>query len=107
MQLQKPIIKYPIFTLSGLVGTVILVILSEVIGFSRANFLPFAGPSYATWVYPIYFLVSFIVAVRFFKLPHRANYYVIAASILVFVWWYAGAEGSLFRNSIPFGIGAI
>ena len=98
--------KYPLFIILGLLGTVALTILSDTIGFSRTNFFPFSGPSYASWVYPVYFLISFLVFRRVLDIPKKANYYIIGAFVVLLIWSYFIFEGELFINPIPFGIDA-
>ena len=89
-----------------MIGTVVLTIISQLIGFSRENFFPLAGPSYAGWVYPVYFLISFLIFAKVFGLPKRAKYYIIAVSIIFTIWLYFAFEGNMFENPIPFGIDA-
>ncbi len=101
------IIKYPAFIISGLIGTVFLTIVSQLVGFSRENFLPFAGPYYAGWVYPVYFFISFMIFAKVFQLPKIAKYYIIAASVIFAILLYFIFEGQMFDNPIPFGIGAV
>lgn len=99
--------RYPAFIILGFIGTTILTIASQLIGFSRMNFLPFNGPYYALWVYPVYFLISFLVFAKVFRLPKRAKYYIIAVSVIFMIWLYFAFEGNMFENPIPFGIGAV
>lgn len=106
MQLSN-ILRYPAFVVAGLVGTAVLIVASELIGFSRANFVAFAGPSYAVWVYPLYFLISFLVFSKVFNLPKKAKYWIVFGFVIFLVWYYLSAEGNMFTNPIPFGIDAI
>ena len=99
--------KYPLFIIAGLLGTIVLIMLSEWIGLSRTSLIPLSGPSYAGWVYPIYFFISFIFFSRIFDLPRRAKYYIFIVAIIFVVWLHFVAfEGNLFTNPIPFGIDA-
>ena len=98
--------KYPLFIILGLLGTSVLVVVSETIGFSRANFIAFADESYAVWVYPFYFLVSFLVFGKVFDISKKAKYYIIGVFIILLLWYYFTSEGGFFVNPIPFGIGA-
>lgn len=101
------IIRYPVFIILGLAGSAVLIIASELIGFSHMNFVALANPSYASWVYPVYFLISFLIFAKVLRLPNRVKYYVIAASIIFAIWLYFVFEGNMFENPIPFGIGAL
>ena len=106
MQLSN-VSKYPAFIILGSIGTVILIIVSELIGFSHMNFVPLASPSYASWVYSVYFLISFLVFAKIFRLPNRSKYYIVAVFIVLTVWLYFAFEGNMFENPIPFGIDAV
>jgi len=99
--------KYPAFVILGLVGTVILIIVSELIGFSHVNFVALASPSYASWVYPVYFLISFLIFRRILGLSKKVNYYIVFVFIVLLIWYYFTDEGGMFMNPIPFGIDAV
>ncbi len=102
------LVKYPAFIIAGLISAIVLVIVSDWIGFSRTSLVPLSGPSYAGWVYPIYFFISFIIFSKIFDLPKRAKYYILAVAVIFTIWLHFVAfEGSLFTNPIPFGVGAI
>ena len=100
--------KYPLFIIAGLVGAVVLIVLSELLGVTRTSFVPLSGASYAGWLYPVYFFVSFKIFSKVFDLPKRAMYYVLFVSVILAVWMHFVAfEGELFTNPIPFGINAM
>jgi len=105
MKLSKPF-SYFAFIILGLIGTVVLIFVSELVGFSHMNFVAFANPSYASWVYPFYFLISFLVFWKVFNLSKRVKYYIIGVFIVLLVWYYFTSEGGFFINPIPFGINA-
>jgi len=71
MKLSKHF-RYFAFILLGLIGTVVLFFVSELIGFSHMNFVAFANPSYASWVYPVYFLISCLVFRKVFDISKKA-----------------------------------
>ncbi len=87
MKLSKHF-RYFAFILLGLIGTVVLFFVSELIGFSHMNFVAFANPSYASWVYPVYFLISCLVFRKVFDISKKANYYIVATFVILLIWSY-------------------
>jgi hypothetical protein len=106
IEIVKYMLKYAGFAISGFIGTVLLIVVSEITQFSHENFTIFSGPSWALWVYPFYFLISFLIFYRIFRLPKRTIGVIIILFTLIFIWQYFSLEGAMFENPIPFGISA-
>jgi hypothetical protein len=86
--------------------TIILIIIGEYIGLTNLNLLPLGGPSWALWLYPVYFLLVYLILFFVFKLPKKYFWCFIILGVVVFIIFYIITNGNLFVNPVPFGHGA-
>lgn len=98
---SRPVLKYICFILLGVGGTLLLMLASEVTKFSYFNV---GGISWASWSYPIYFLISFLFFYKIFHLPQKVKNIIVILFVILFVWFYYITQGSIFQNPIPFGL---
>lgn len=85
---------------------IILIIIGECTGLTNLNLIPFGGPSWALWLYPVYFLLAYLILFFVFKLPKKYFWCLIILSVVVFIVFYIITNGNLFVNPVPFGHGA-
>ena len=100
----RSILTYIEFLFAGLVGTVLLIVVSEYIKFSHFNFVPLGGYSWASWSYPIYLSISYLICTKYFQMGLKTLFFVAILALLFFL--FLNGEGGIFINPIPFGIGA-
>ena len=94
------------FVVTGSLLTILLLVISEIMQFTHINFVPFGGPSWGQWIYPIYFFLGFLISYILFRLPKKTARTILIAFVVLFVLSYIFTEGQLFINPIPFGVNA-
>ena len=94
------------FLVFGSMLTYLLAGISEYLEVTRLNFIPLGGPSWALWLYPVYFLISFCIVAAIFRLPKAAYFGIIVAFVILFLLLIYLSQGQIFSNWKPFGIDA-
>ena len=90
------------FILMGIILGVLVIYISEYFGFSHANVLPFGGKSWALWVYPLSFSLSFIIAAYIFKIKEKTKLFISLIFVTFFLFFMIMGT-NLFNNFLPFG----
>ena len=99
-------LRYLGFSLFGLAFTYLLAGISEYLGVTRLNFIPFGGRSWALWLYPFYFLFAFCISGVIFRMPKRTYVGIFVGFILLFVLLIYLSQGQIFDNWRLFGVDA-
>ncbi|MFA5954036.1 MAG: hypothetical protein WC817_00680 [Patescibacteria group bacterium] len=70
------------------------------------NFVPLGGASWALWLYPLYFFVSFFISASVFRANRWVYVVIFIGFVILFIFWFYALQGHLFDNWRPFGVDA-